>query len=688
MLLFFTVGCASQVNVSKKDAIDTFVKRSEKLGADLGENAESKAGSSNLIQFTYGPDSLKDVNFLAYLVRAKANLTPDLVKQLREEENAYALLRDSKSFQMSIYKQKLLARQKEIDLYKRLTTSTTVSFSSIKLSQALTDLVARAGLKAEHNFTDSKLSGQFSGSLYDVLTEITQRNKLWISFSKDGAALVFSNTLLPGNPAVDSSLIKEVFLADKDQSVLSAMMAQLSKHNGQMEVAQYKKYMARLKTATAKKFVETTLYQIKDSDLTEAKNLKTSDLRKTLIHYAEATPLEGVDQTKTVAIFKPDLKSNGEGVVQKFNVYNDSPDNMLKILDNYAVFKLNCAKTPSSPSPAPTPPAASPPAASPTASPAPTASPVTPASASPAIVAPDCIVFSKDATGIVAAGSILDVQLIERFLGDQDRPIKQAMIEVFILEVNTDWQRTIQTKIAKNKTLVPATTDPAAPAATASFDSGFMSGVLNFPSIVTGMNIQALRGGSNDVGALINLIESNAAGRTISNPLILLKDGETGSVSKVRTVRKEIAAAPVISNGVVTPGVVEIKELTSPLKLDIKASINKHNDNIELDFNFTETVLDADTIVSPSTQNEIKSKLIAQPGQVIVMAGLFKEKDSKVREGWPGIPTMVHNLVGPLIALFGGTHAEQKTGSELLVFINPSVITNRNMDKTMNRARY
>ena len=171
-----------------------------------------------------------------------------------------------------------------------------------------------------------------------------------------------------------------------------------------------------------------------------------------------------------------------------------------------------------------------------------------------------------------------------------------------------------------------------------------------------------------------------------------MKDGETGTVSKLKTIRDQLATGGVANSaGTVTAGGNRIESVDVPLKLDIKADINKHNDNIELNFNYKETTLlddarSSSSLTASTVENSIVSKLIAQPGQIIVMAGLKKETNSKGISGVPGITNL-----GPLSTIaswFGGSQTASSSGSELLVFIKPTVITNLNSDKIINQVNY
>jgi len=61
-----------------------------------------------------------------------------------------------------------------------------------------------------------------------------------------------------------------------------------------------------------------------------------------------------------------------------------------------------------------------------------------------------CLALDIESDGVIATGLIQDVKILEKFLTDQDRPLKQVMIEAYILEVTNDWARKIQSKISNS----------------------------------------------------------------------------------------------------------------------------------------------------------------------------------------------------------------------------------------------
>ena len=168
--------------------------------------------------------------------------------------------------------------------------------------------------------------------------------------------------------------------------------------------------------------------------------------------------------------------------------------------------------------------------------------------------------------------------------------------------------------------------------------------------------------------------------------MILIKDGGTGSVSKTITNRDYLTTAGVVSSVGTTGNAQTVGELKAPLNMKITANINKHNDNIELDFDYSETQLASSSLTSNTTENAIAAKLVAQPGQIIVMAGLKKEDNEKEIDGLPGTTNL-----GPLSTItswFNGRQLAGNSGSELLVFIKPTVITNLNSNKIIKQVNY
>jgi hypothetical protein len=550
--------------------------------------------------------------------------------------------------------------------------------------------------------------------------------------------IVFSNENVSGNIKLTADKIKDTFAVANDSQKINEIIAKISKKNDELSEEEISSYMNEVESKSAQVFVRNLLYQINQEQIYRKKNADLSNLRKSIIAFSESAQK---DSAKTVATFNLDLKNGTERVIEKFSVYNDTPENMEKLLTSYSVFKEKCAVTKDK-----------------NGNPIRTNSPgnglnnlpgattnsngknnqgnnvaldanlnktntdnnsknlvnlnntnqnlnnnasvslndnknISGTNASlntkpdaskldneteklitqsdPSFVSAaltGCVTINKDSTGILVAGSVVENQLAARFINDQDKPVKQALLEIYILEVSSDWQSELKTAIAKNfkggGALTPIGLDGA-------------SGAVSFSTInANKFNIQAL----------ITALETNYVGRKISNPMILIKDGGTGSVKKTVTNRQILTTAGVVSSIGSTGNAQTVSELKAPLDMKITANINKHNDNIELDFDYSETQLKDASITSSTTENVIAAKLVAQPGQIIVMAGLKKEASQKEIDGLPGTTNL-----GPLSTIaswFNGRQLAGNTGSELLVFIKPTVITNLNSNKIIKQVNY
>ena len=776
------VGCvdAARVNVSKKEAIEDFIARSDKITEDFSNTQLPPAPARTLVQFTYGPSSLKNFDFLEYLVESKANLSSDIIKQLKEEENNYLLSLDDKSSGNFKVTERLEQYKKDLKTYKKLSEQTSVTFNNQPIISGLTDLSRRAGLIASFPEEDTLkeknyLRGQYSGTLLEIMEKITSDFKLKLSFKPDMKTIVFSTKFISENiNKLSAEKIKDTFAVANDSQTINEVISEISKKNDELTEEEISGYISEVESKSAQNFLKTLLYQINSEQIYKKKNAELSALRKTIIFYSETSSKESI---KTVATFRPDLKNGWERVIEKFSIYNDTPDSMEKLLNNYSVFREKCSQRKDS-----------------NGKLVPSSTPVNvtnnvnnfldnsvsidsatnknsfndiktnantnngninsnntslagknssinttsktntnngninsnnsslgnnniqgvvnsesqktdeqeklitqsdPSFVSSALTG--CVTINKDSTGILVAGTVVEAQLAARFISDQDKPVKQAMLEVYIMEVTTDWQSKIQSNIAKQFKGGGGISSTKIPDAATTLAN---QGILNFTNIANpakGINFSTINSSKLNIQALINVIETNSIGRNISNPVILVKDGETGSVSKLKTIRDSLDTAGVTTaGGSITNGGQRIESVEVPLKLDIKADINKHNDNIELSFNYKETTLSDDaktdikgktqTLTASTVENAIISKLIAQPGQIIVMAGLKKETNSKGISGVPGITNL-----GPLSTIaswFGGSQSASSSGSELLVFIKPTVITNLNSDKIINQVNY
>jgi type II secretory pathway component GspD/PulD (secretin) len=282
------------------------------------------------------------------------------------------------------------------------------------------------------------------------------------------------------------------------------------------------------------------------------------------------------------------------------------------------------------------------------------------------------MVVQEDATGIIVTGTREQIQLAKRLASTFDITSKQVLIEVFMVEVDKNWQREIQSKIGGQSS------NPTS-------SGGVGGNVTNFPTTGTNglISVQNTTTDGGFVGQFIpgkgyltqflNLLESNNIGRKISSPTILAKDGQTATVNRDNIVRSILTQQTTVAGtSPVTTNSQNVIDLNAPLVLKVTPRVNHHNNHVSIDFDFNETVYDTvgtPTITSPTISNSIATTLESAPGDVIVLAGLYKETNGRTTTGLPGTTGF-----GALTGLIMGSDALSTKNSELLVFIAPTVI--------------
>ena len=687
------VAC-TPIMTSKKDALEKIQADSKDSTEIFNSNLAPTAPKVDIIQINYGADSLKNIDFLSFLAGAKVKLSSVIIENLKTQENQYLnALKKEKSPQVFLTEAiaaAKIAADKDIQLAKKLNTTMTLNLSGINLSQVLEQIAKRGKIEIKSNFNgpSPQLQGVYKGTVGSVLKTIAEENKLLVykSASPEDTLEIYSianNTLMLMNfDSVNSALdVKKdlIILNQKYLEIFPNDGAQSNVSDQQLDVS------AELKTQSVTLFLEGLINQIQISMIEKERNKALSDVRKVLIKESTTSKDDTENFKIANAVYKPTIKEGEELIIEKFSVYNQSPEDLKKIITGYSIFsKGNCAVIEAKPAVTLTTLATAP--ATPTAAtPAPaTPAPATPTPATPAPAVTEsatCVklTLDTDATGIIASGSINDIKLVEKLIDEQDSAVKQALLEVYILEVNSGWASSLE-GIGRRTTNGAAGTGGTAGSPATTILRGVQSA-----SITGGLSIATALGAKNDIVALINMLETNSLGKTISKPSIIVKDGGTGVVNKQRTVQTTDSTTTV-SNGISTIATT-IRPISSPLVVNLTPKINKHNDNIDLAFDFNQTTRDSDLATAPTSTNSIKTSLLIEPGKVVVLAGLKIETESASSDALPFLAKAgLQPIFGPLIALLGGKQAFTKTSTELLVIINPTVITTRNIARTFDKA--
>lgn len=652
-------------NQELERAKQDYLERTEAFNKEVRLDLPEQSPRRQLIQFTYGPETLGNNEFLQYLIATNAVLPSSLIDQMnRYEDNYIADLSKSGATNSNAVSNLLKDLNRKVNLYTKLAKSQQMSFSSTPVKVALNQLTKNTGIRVKVDETVSmNLSGQYSGSIATILDNIAADNNLYILVSNNYRTLTLSSQRPEDAELFDLSFTKEITNINEDSDLIRQYLARSGANDQALDLA-----VVELKSNLIRDFVANYNKKIRTNQDIDKSARESSAMRKQLVKRSLAAT-KNQEVTSTIAIFDPEITNGKEKVIERFSVYNDTPSSMKAKLEKYPMFTCGQEE------------AAAKEAAPVTAevSAEMTATPTQPEAVQPSATTlfeptteSGCVKFSDDNSGIVATGSIVDVKLIEKVLVSQDTPVRQAMIEAYILEVSTNWKTTLESKIQQERT---RDGDPGL--------WSFAAGVLDATAAATEAGVTLGMGKADELRLLVNFLETNKIGKKVANPVILVKDGETGVVEQRKVFRFQETGSTINANN--AQATTTIKEIEAPIRLTITPEINEHNDEIDLGFSYTAEYFETADPLASSTENTINSKLKVKPGQIIMMAGLFQEQTSKQETGIPGLTDMITT---PLKYLFGfGGKVDTIEGSELLVFLNPVVITNKNMAKTLPRKR-
>ena len=182
-------------------------------------------------------------------------------------------------------------------------------------------------------------------------------------------------------------------------------------------------------------------------------------------------------------------------------------------------------------------------------------------------------------------------------------------------------------------------------------------------------------------GAFVKAVQNNNDVNVLANPQLMIinnpQEGETPNINVVSVV--PVSPKTVTSASNITTKEYQYKEVG--IKLEIKPQISGEN-SIRLDIS-----QESSDVVNPGAEaitifkRTIKTSVIAEDGEIIVLGGLIKEKVARNQNKIPGFGDL------PLIGWLFRSKLDQFEKINLLIFIRPTIIrTKKDLEKVNQRA--
>ena len=277
------------------------------------------------------------------------------------------------------------------------------------------------------------------------------------------------------------------------------------------------------------------------------------------------------------------------------------------------------------------------------------------------------ITEEKTTRSIIARGKEKDLDVVDKIIKEIDVRTRQVLIEAFIVEANSDFERALGTALGGyyrrqgeiiGGVQAGSSGDADIGAATAVIGSTTDS-ITNFGAAGKTSGIGILKKtGSAVLKTEITALESQGMGKTISNPKIFTLDNQVATI----TQGEEIPYASSSAEGSDT----SFKE--AALKMTVTPSIIGDG-NVLLDIQVNNDTPNRSNPGDPAINKmEISTKLLIADGDIVVIGGIKKNALTNSKQQTPGVGDV------PVVGnLFKG---KQNTDNmdELLVFIAPRIL--------------
>ncbi len=270
---------------------------------------------------------------------------------------------------------------------------------------------------------------------------------------------------------------------------------------------------------------------------------------------------------------------------------------------------------------------------------------------------------------IIVRGKEKDLDVVDKVIKEIDVRTKQVLIEAFIVEANSDFERALGVRLggyySKKGNVAGGVSGTssgsgALDTTTAAGLGAATDSITNFPVTGATSGIGLLRRTTTGVlKAEITALEAIGLGKTISNPKIFTLDNQTATITQGEEIPYQTT-----SDGTTSTSFKE-----AALKLTVTPSIiGDGNVLLQIQVNNDTPNRTTGSDEPPINKMEIVTKLLIADGDIVVIGGIKKNVIANSKQQTPGIGDM------PVIGnLFKGKSKVDNL-DELLIFIAPRVL--------------
>ena len=276
----------------------------------------------------------------------------------------------------------------------------------------------------------------------------------------------------------------------------------------------------------------------------------------------------------------------------------------------------------------------------------------------------------KTTRSIIVRGKEKDLDVVDKLMKEIDIRTKQVLIEAFIVEANSDFERALGTRLGGYYLRGGNNVGGISGASSGSASGTDLNEVANIGSATDSITNFAATGATSGIGILrrtgsgvlkaeITALETMGLGKTISNPKVFTLDNQSATVTQGEEIPYQTTSEGTTSTS--------FKE--AALKLEVTPSIiGDGNVLLSIKVNNDTPNRAAESDEPPINKMEIVTKLLVADGDIVVIGGIKKNVIAQSKSQTPGLGNM------PVIGnLFKGKSNSDNL-DELLVFIAPRIL--------------
>jgi len=303
--------------------------------------------------------------------------------------------------------------------------------------------------------------------------------------------------------------------------------------------------------------------------------------------------------------------------------------------------------------------------------------PVAPQASSAAVSGDVRIAPDKVANALVVVASNIDFPLVRDLIARLDVPRRQVYVEATILDVSVDRNRSLGLSFhwggqagtgtafgsSSSSTVNSAVVDASQLAGLLS-GGGALAGILGPSVTIAGQSVPSF-------GVVLKALEQQRDIHVLSRPHLLTIDNIKSTLSVGQTfpyLASSLGAAGSATNSVIqTYAKQEVA-----LKMDLTPHLNDSDSvrlEIEAEISDVPEGASVTTAGGPITNKRtIKTQVVVQDGEVVVLGGLQKESDSETVDKVPFLGDI------PVLGRLFQTKTRQRIKQDLLIILQPRVI--------------